>query len=66
MWGVVCFLVAVLAGIQGISWMLGMAELEADGNPFAGILAPLFLGAFAVAAGFAIAGFVLVSGKKKR
>lgn len=63
--GVVCFVVAFIAGLQALSWMTSFAELEAEGNPFAGFLVPLALGAFAVAAGFAAAGFVLVSGKKK-
>lgn len=63
--GVICFVVALVAALQGWSWLMSFAELDATGNPFAGLLAPLLLGAFAVAAGFAAAGFVLVSGKKK-
>lgn len=63
--GVICFVVAFIAALQGWSWLMSFSELEAAGNPFSGLLAPLLLGAFALAAGFSAAGFVLVSGKKK-
>lgn len=61
--GVVAFIVAAFALIQGISWFTGWADLDAAGNPFAGTLLLLGLGAFAVAAGFGIWGIVLVSKK---
>jgi hypothetical protein len=38
-------------------------DLEADGNQFSGILGLLGLGAWVVAAGFGIAGIVLVNRK---
>jgi len=63
--GIACLAVAALAAIQGWSWLTGFTELEADGNPFSGILAILLLGALTVAAGFGIAGIVLLSGTKK-
>lgn len=63
--GVICFVVAGLAGLQSVSWLAGMAELEAAGNQFAGLLAPLILGGLAVTAGFAAAGFVLMSGRRR-
>lgn len=64
--GWICFAVALVAAIQGVSWLNGFSELDASGNQFAGLLVPLMLGAFAVAAGFIAAGIVLVSGKKRQ
>ena len=49
--GVICLIVAGLAGVQGVSWFSGFAELDAAGNQFAGVLAVLGLGAFVVTAG---------------
>ena len=59
--GVICLIVAGLAGVQGVSWFSGFTELDAAGNQFAGMLAVLGLGAFVVAAGFGVAGLVLLS-----
>lgn len=61
--GVVAFIFAAFALIQGISWFTGWVDLDAEGNPFAGTLLVLGLGAFAVAAAFGIWGIVLVSKK---
>lgn len=63
--GIICLVVAGLAALQGWSWLSGFAELQADGNPFSGILVILLLAAFTVAAGFGVAGIVLLSGGKK-
>jgi hypothetical protein len=60
---VICLIVAFLAGMQGVSWLTGFGELDAAGNTFAGMLAVLSLGAFVVAAGFGVAGIVLLSRK---
>ena len=61
--GVVALLCGGLAGIQGLSWLVGFNDLQSQGNPFAGMLALLGLGALAVAAGFGISGIVLVTKK---
>ena len=58
--GVVCLLVALLAGLQAVSWLASFSELESEGNPFAGMLALLGMGAGVVAAGFGVAGVVLL------
>lgn len=60
---VICLIVAFLAGLQGISWLTSYGELDAGGNTFAGVLALVSLGAFVVAAGFGVAGIVLLSRK---
>ncbi len=62
--GIVALLVAAVAGIQGLSWMTGFVDLDEQGNPFASILALLGMGALAVAAGFGIAGIMLLTKKK--
>ena len=49
-----------LAGIQALQWMLSFNELESEGNQFAGILAVLTMGAGVVAAGFGVAGVLLL------
>jgi hypothetical protein len=61
---IVSFVVAGLAGIQGIYWMFGGIDLENQGNPFAGILTLLGMGALVVAAGFVILGFVLMNKRR--
>ena len=58
--GVICLLVAALAGAQALSWLASFGTLESDGNQFAGILALLGMGAGVVAAGFGVAGVVLL------
>lgn len=58
--GVVCLIVAALAGVQALSWLASFSELESEGNPFAGMLALLGMGAGVVAAGFGVAGVVLL------
>ena len=58
--GVVCLIVAGLAGIQALQWMLSFNELESEGNQFAGILAVLTMGAGVIAAGFGVAGVLLL------
>lgn len=58
--GVVCLIVAGLAGIQALQWMISFGELESEGNQFAGILAVLTMGAGVVAAGFGVAGVLLL------
>ena len=58
--GVVCCIVALLAGVQALSWLLSFSELDSEGNPFAGILALLTMGAGVVAAGFGVAGVLLL------
>ena len=58
--GVVCLIVAGLAGIQALQWMLSFNELESEGNQFAGILALLTMGAGVIAAGFGVAGVLLL------
>jgi hypothetical protein len=62
--GIVALVVAAIAAIQGLSWIAGFADLDGQGNPFAGILALLGMGALAVAAGFGIAGIVLLTKKR--
>lgn len=62
--GVICLIVAFLAGLQCVSWISGFSDLDAQGNQFAGMLAVLGLGAFVVAAGFGVAGIVLLSRKR--
>ncbi len=64
--GIVCVLVAVVAGLQGWSWFSGYMDLEAEGNPFAGGLVPLALGAFAITAGFGVWGLILLTSDGKR
>jgi hypothetical protein len=59
--GFIAFAVAGVAGIQGMYWLGAFLDLEGDGNPFAGILALLGMGALAVAAGFGIAGIMLLN-----
>ena len=58
--GVVCLIVAGLAGVQALSWLLSFSELDSEGNQFAGILALLGMGAGVVAAGFGVAGVLLL------
>jgi apolipoprotein N-acyltransferase len=58
---IVAFVVTAVAGIQGMYWLGAFLDLEGDGNPFAGILALLGMGALAVAAGFGIAGIMLLN-----
>ena len=58
--GVVCLIVALLAGLQALSWLVSFSDLDSEGNQFAGILALLGMGAGVVAAGFAVAGVVLL------
>jgi len=62
--GWICIAVAGLAALQGFGWVSSYLELEASGNQFSGLLVPMFLGAFVVAAGFGIGGFVLLSPRK--
>lgn len=61
--GVAALIVAALAGLMGVSWMLSWLELESEGNPFSSFLMLLGMGALAVAAGFGIAGIVLLTKK---
>jgi hypothetical protein len=61
---IVSFIVAALGGIQGMSWMMAGIDLENEGNPFAGILSLLGMGALVVAAGFVILGFVLLNKRR--
>lgn len=58
--GVVCLIVALLAGLQALSWLVSFSDLDSEGNQFAGLLALLGMGAGVVAAGFAVAGVVLL------
>lgn len=58
--GVVCLVVAALAGAQALSWFSSFMNLDSQGNQFAGILALLGMGAGVVAAGFGVAGVVLL------
>jgi hypothetical protein len=60
---VVALIVAALAGIQGLSWLGSFLTLDGQGNPFAGLLAVLGMGALAVAAAFGIAGVWLLNKK---
>lgn len=64
--GIFCYIIAALAALQGAAWVSGWNDLQTNGNQFAGILAPLFLGAFAVAAGFGIGGYILMQGRRSR
>lgn len=57
---ILAFIVAGVAALQGVSWLAGFAQLDEEGNTFAGFLALLGMGAMAVAAGFAIAGIFLL------
>jgi hypothetical protein len=61
--GVVALVVAGIAGLMGVSWLMSWLELENQGNAFASILMLLGMGALAVAAGFGIAGIVLITKK---
>ena len=61
---IVSFVVAALGAIQGLSWMIAGIDLENEGNPFAGILSLLGMGALVVAAGFVILGFVLMNKRR--
>lgn len=61
--GVVALVVAGVAGLMGVSWLLNWLELENDGNPFSSILMLLGMAALAVAAGFGIAGVTLITKK---
>lgn len=58
---VVAFTVAGVAALQGVYWLYGFLELDSDGNPFSGLLALLGMVALLVAAGFGIAGVVLLN-----
>ena len=58
--GVLCLIVAIVAGMQALSWLVSFSDLDSEGNQFAGILALLGMGAGVVAAGFAVAGVVLL------
>ena len=62
--GIFALVIAAIAALQGWSWFSGFADLDADGNQFAGILALLGMGAMAVAAGFGITGVVLLTKKR--
>ena len=57
---VLAFIVAGVAGLLGLSWILSFIELDNDGNQFAGLLALLGMGALAVGAAFALAGIFLL------
>ena len=57
---VVAFLVAGVAGLQGLAWIVSFAQLDSEGNQFAGLLALLGMGALAVAAAFGLAGIFLL------
>jgi hypothetical protein len=61
--GIVALLVAALVAFLGYGWFQGFTELNAKGNPFAGMLGLLGMGAVVVAAGFGIWGTVLLSKK---
>lgn len=58
--GIICCAVSLLAGLQGLSWLIAFYDLQSDGNQFAGMLAVLGMGAGVVAAGFGVAGVVLL------
>jgi hypothetical protein len=58
---IVAFIVTGIAGIQGMYWLGSFIDLQDQGNPFAWILALLGMGALAVAAGFGIAGIMLLN-----
>jgi hypothetical protein len=57
---VVAFIVAGVAALQGLSWIVGFLQLDSDGNQFAGLLALLGMGALAVGAAFGLAGIFLL------
>ena len=57
---VLAFIVAGLAGLQGLSWIVSFFQLDSEGNQFAGLLALLGMGALAVAAAFGLAGIFLL------
>ena len=61
--GIACLIGAALAGLQGLSWLIGFNDLDSQGNQFAGVLAVLGLGAGAVALGFLVAGINLLTKK---
>ncbi len=61
--GIVALLVAALVAFLGYGWFQGFTELDAKGNPFAGMLGLLGMGAVVVAAGFGVWGIVLLSKK---
>lgn len=56
----VAFIVAAVAAAQGLSWIVSFSQLDSEGNQFAGLLALLGMGAFAVAAAFGLAGIFLI------
>ena len=58
---VIAFIVTGIAGIQGMYWLGAFIDLQDQGNPFASILALLGMAALAVAAGFGIAGIMLLN-----
>lgn len=57
---IVAFIVAGVAGLQGLSWLINFATLDSEGNQFAGILALLGMAALAVGAAFGLAGIFLL------
>ena len=57
---VLAFIVAGVAALQGLTWLVGFLDLDSDGNQFAGLLALLGMGALAVAAAFGLAGIFLL------
>ena len=57
---VVAFIVAGVAALQGLSWIVSFLQLDSEGNQFAGLLALLGMGALAVGAGFGLAGIFLL------
>lgn len=61
--GVVAIIVAGLAVMQGLSWIGSSLELDSEGNPFAGFLTLLGMGALVVGAAFGITGVVLLTKK---
>lgn len=62
--GWICIAVTSLAAFQGYAWLTSYMELENSGNQFSGLLVPMFLGAFAVAAGFGVGGYFLLTPRK--
>ena len=59
--GAIALAAAMVCGLLALNWVLGYAT--AAGNPFAGVLLLLGLGAGVAAAGFLIAGIVLFAKK---
>lgn len=57
---VLAFIVAGVAGLQGLSWIISFVQLDSEGNQFAGLLALVGMGALAVGAAFALAGIFLL------